>query len=130
VRVFVRHVRYMKRRPVMDSRRKLLDALEECGEAAAFYVGADFLMANGRCAAIFGRPVDEFEGLPILEICHNDSLDMIRDFIRRRAHDDPDVPTSYEAAFRTADRPKVTLRVNVFKMRSVEGALVIFREKV
>ena len=113
----------------MDCKQNLLEAFQACGEAAILYRGQNILMANENFASLFERTVDECAGLPILEICHNESIEMIQDYIRRRAHGDHDLPSSYEAAFRTPGDPKVTMHLTVVKLRNVDGALVIFHKK-
>jgi PAS domain S-box-containing protein len=111
----------------MDCGKRLLDVLQDCGEATILYRGKKILKANENFAALFGRTVEECEGLPILELCHNESIEMIQDYIRRRALGDRTLPSSYEAEFRTPSNPKVTMNVTVLKVKSVEGALVIIR---
>ncbi|HUV36911.1 MAG TPA: PAS domain-containing protein [Patescibacteria group bacterium] len=113
----------------MDCRQNLLDAFQACGEAAVLYRGQNILMANENFASLFGRTVDECAGLPILEICHNESIEMIQDYIRRRALGNHDLPSSYEATFRTPSEPKTIMHLTVVKLRNVEGALVLFNKK-
>ncbi len=109
----------------MDNMKRLLDVLDDCEEAAGFYKGKKLLIVNKRFADIFGLSVDECAGLPIVEICHNDSIEMIGDFIHRRAANDPSVPSLYEAAFRTPDDPKHMLTVNVLKIKKTDGAVLV-----
>lgn len=109
----------------MSNMKRLLDVLDDCEEAAAFYKGRNLLLVNERFADIFGRSVDECEGLPIMEICHNDSIEMIGDYIHRRAANDPTVPSVYEAAFRTPDNPKLMLMVNVLEIKKTDGAVLV-----
>ena len=114
----------------MDCTTKLIAAFEECGEAAAVYRGQAFLAVNRSFAGIFERDPADFEGMPIMEICHEESIDMIQDFIRRRAHEDIDVPTAYEAVFRSPARPRIRLKLIVLKLKKNEGTvLAIVREK-
>jgi hypothetical protein len=55
---------------------------------------------------------------------------MIKDFIRRRAHKDVDVPKHYEAAFRTKSKPKIMMTVDVLQLHNCEGGvLAILRQK-
>jgi PAS domain-containing protein len=108
----------------------LLQGLEEFEEPAAYYRGDRIIQANAKFAELFGRNLEDFVNLPIIDICHNESIEMIRDFIRRRAHEDVDVPRHYEAAFRTASRPRVVMTVDVLKLRNTSGAvLAILHEK-
>ncbi len=108
----------------------LLQGLEEFDEPAAYYKGNRIVQTNQKFADLFERDIAEFNNLPIIDICHNESIEMIRDFIRRRAHNDVDVPTHYEAAFRTKTRPKVMMTVDVLKLHNTEGAvLTILHEK-
>ena len=109
----------------MGCMEKLLEALEDCGEAALFYKGTSILKANRRFAEMFGRSEEECGGLEILEICHNESIEMIRDFMHRRAVGDPGLPSTYEAFFRTPDRPKVSMHLNVIRIKGAEGALLV-----
>ena len=113
----------------MECWEKLLAAFQDCGEAAILYRGKNILMANENFAKLFERTIDECAGLPILEICHNESIEMIQDYIRRRALGERDLPSSYEAAFRTTSDPRVIMHLTVVKMRNVEGALVLFHKK-
>ena len=108
----------------------LLQGLEEFDEPAAYYKGNRIVQTNQKFADLFERDIAEFNNLPIIDICHNESIEMIRDFIRRRAHHDVDVPMHYEAAFRTKTRPKVMMTVDVLKLHNTEGAvLTILHEK-
>jgi hypothetical protein len=108
----------------------LLQGLEEFEEPAAYYKGNRIVQANQKFADLFERDIAEFNDLPIIDICHNESIEMIRDFIRRRAHNDVDVPMHYEAAFRTTNRPRVMMTVDVLKLHNTEGAvLAILHEK-
>jgi len=108
----------------------LLQGLEEFDEPAAYYKGNRIVQTNQKFADLFERDIAEFNNLPIIDICHNESIEMIRDFIRRRVHNDVDVPTHYEAAFRTKTRPKVMMTVDVLKLHNTEGAvLTILHEK-
>ncbi len=108
----------------------LLQGLEKFDEPAAFYKGNRIVQANQKFAELFERDIAEFNDLPIIDICHNESIEMIQDFIRRRAHHDVDVPMHYEAAFRTTNRPRVVMTVNVLKLHNTEGAvLAILHEK-
>ena len=109
---------------------KLLEKLEECGEVAFFYKGQNILLANKLFADLFERDIEECKGLTIIEICHEESIDMIRDFIRRRKHGDHDVPITYEAVFRTPKNPKKAMMITVIKTKNTEGALLgILQEK-
>jgi hypothetical protein len=108
----------------------LLQGLEEFEEPAAYYKGNRIVQANQKFADLFERDIAEFNDLPIIDICHNESIEMIRDFIKRRAHRDVDVPMHYEAAFRTTNRPRVIMTVDVLKLHNTEGAvLAILHEK-
>jgi hypothetical protein len=109
--------------------RNLLEALAECGEMAAFYKGQKIVMVNQLLADQFGKEIGEFEGLPIVEILNEESIDLIRDFIRRRVHGDPDVPTTYKAAFRTPDNPKTIMTLTVLRTSNTEGALLVILQK-
>ena len=112
----------------MTCMEKLLDALADCGEAAAFYKEQHIVHANRLFADLFEKDPEECQGLSIVEICHEESIEMIRDFMRRRAHGDVDVPTTYSASFRTAHDPKLDLRVTVIRTKNTEGAyLAIFQ---
>lgn len=112
----------------MTCMENLLEALADCGEAAAFYKEQHFVHANRLFADLFERDLGECKDLPIVEIYHEESIEMIRDFMRRRAHGDIDVPTTYSASFRTAHDPKLDLRVTVIRTENTEGAyLAIFQ---
>lgn len=112
----------------MTCMENLLDALADCGEAAIFYKKQTIVLANRLFADLFERDQDECKGLPIVEICHEESIEMIRDFMKRRAHGDHDVPTTYPALFRTAHDPKLNLRITVIRTENTEGAyLAIFQ---
>ena len=114
----------------MDNREKLIEILGEFGEAAAFYKGQKILMANDRFAELLELTREECSGLAINEIVHNDSIEMIQDFIRRRAKEDTGVPTLYTANFKTPSNPKMELRLFVLKLKVSEGGvLVILRKK-
>ena len=112
----------------MTCMENLLDALADCGEAAIFYKEQNIVLANRLFAALFEMAPDECKGLPIVEICHEESIEMVRDFMRRRAHGDHDIPTTYTASFRTAHDPKLNLRITVIRTENTEGAfLAIFQ---
>lgn len=109
---------------------KLLEALAACGKTAAFYKGQSILLANKLFADLFERDIEECRGLSIFEICHEESLDMIRDYIRRREHGDHDVPTSHVASFRTPKNNRLDMVITVVRTRNTGGALLgIFQEK-
>lgn len=113
----------------MTCMENLLDALADCGEAAIFYKGKNIVLANRLFADLFERDPGKCKGLQIMEICHEDSIEMIRDFTRRRDHGDHDIPTTYTASFRTAHNPKFNLRITVIRTENTEGAyLAIFQE--
>ncbi len=108
----------------------LLQGLEKFDEPAAFYKGNKIVQANQKFADLFERDIADFNDLPIIDICHNESIEMIQDFIKRRAHTDTDLPRHYEAAFRTTSRSKVVMTVDVLKLQNTEGAvLTILHEK-
>ncbi|HSG28908.1 MAG TPA: PAS domain-containing protein [Candidatus Krumholzibacterium sp.] len=107
----------------------LLSAFEQCGEAAAFYMGDRILMANGLFAELFGLTREECEDLPIMDICHEESIDRISDFIRRRAYGDHSIPTTYTSSFLAADKSKMKLQVTVLKTKHTEGAFLAIVEK-
>lgn len=113
----------------MDCGDKLLDAFQACGEAAALYRGRNIQRANENFASLFEHTVDECVGLPIINVCHNESIEMIQDYIRRRALDDRDLPSSYDAAFRTPSVPRIIMNVTVLKLSGLDGALVMIRKK-
>jgi hypothetical protein len=113
----------------MECMDKMLDALEDCGEAAAFYKGQNILKSNGNFAQLFERSPEECEGLLIREICHDESIEMIQDYIHRRARQDPDAPPVYEAMFRTPSRERVNMYLHVLRLKNLQDAfLVIMRE--
>jgi len=108
----------------------LLQGLEEFDEPAAYYKGNRIVQANQKFADLFERDIAEFNDLPIIDICHNESIEMVRDFIKRRAHRDVDLPRHYEAAFRTSSRPRVMMTVDVLRLHNTDGAvLAILHEK-
>jgi PAS domain-containing protein len=113
----------------MENLKKLVDAFGECGEAAAIYRGQNFLMVNDLFAGIFERKPETFEDLPILEVCHNDSIEMIRDFMHRRAIEDHGVPTSYSSAFITANQTKIVLNVIAIRLKKAEDSVLIIVRK-
>lgn len=113
----------------MDCKQNLLDAFQACGEAAVLYRGRNILMANENFASLFERTVRECAELPILEICHNESIEMIQDYIRRRALGDHNLPSSYEALFRTPSEPRVIMHLTVIKLRNLEDVLVLIHKK-
>ena len=113
----------------MENLKKLVDAFGECGEAAALYRGQNFLMVNDLFAGIFERSPEEFENLPFLDICHNDSIEMIRDFMHRRAIEDHGVPTSYTSGFITAHQAKIALNVIALKLKKAQDAVLVIVRK-
>ncbi len=113
----------------MDNLQKLLDAFAGCGEAAATYKGQSFTGVNELFARIFERKLGEFEGLPILDVCHNDSIEMIRDFMHRRAIEDHGVPINYTCTFITSGREKIELDVIAIKLRQADDNVLIIVRK-
>jgi PAS domain-containing protein len=114
----------------MDARDKLLEALGELGEAAAFYKGQYIQKVNNRFAELVERSREECEGLPINDLVHNESIEMIQDFIRQRAQEVRGVPTTYRAFFKTPSTPKVEMQLYVLKLKkSASEVLVILRKK-
>ncbi|MBN2070180.1 MAG: hypothetical protein JW814_01885 [Candidatus Krumholzibacteriota bacterium] len=113
----------------MKCMENLLDALADCGEAALFYRGQHVIRANRLLAALFEREQDEFDDLPVVDLCHEDSMEMILDFIKRRAFGDLNLPTTYRAYFITASNSKLELQITVIKTTNTEGAyLAIFQK--
>lgn len=114
----------------MDCKEKMLEVLNGCGEAAVFYRDTNIIAANENFAGIFDRTVEECEGLSILEICHNDSTERIKDNIHRRKIGDHTVPMHYDAKFVSPDNPELHLALTVLRLKNVKDAfLVIVREK-
>lgn len=113
----------------MDCRTSLLDALQEVGEPAAFYKGQDIIMANELFAGIFKRTVDECVDLPINDICHESSIDMIQDFIKRRHIGDPNLPTTYSAKFVTVENDELNLTLTVIVTNNTGGAILVIVKK-
>jgi hypothetical protein len=113
----------------MTNMEKLLAALEDCGEAAAFYKGQALLKVNGLFASLLEMEREALEGMPIIEICNQESIEMIKDFIRRRAHGDPDVPVSYNALFRSSSNPRIPLHLIIIRTKNTDGALLVLAEK-
>jgi PAS domain-containing protein len=114
----------------MNNLKKLVDAFGACGEAAAIYRGQNFLMVNDLFARIFEREPETFKDLPFLEVCHNESIEMIRDFMHRRAIEDHGVPTNYTSAFITADMTKIILHVIAIKLKKADDSVLIIVRKV
>jgi hypothetical protein len=113
----------------MSSQKKLIEAFGELGEAACIYKGEKLLFVNDRFASMFDRAKESFEDLPINEIVHNDSMEMIQDFRRRRVHDERGVPTTYTAYFKTDNDPRMELQLFVLRLKESEGeVLVIVRQ--
>jgi hypothetical protein len=108
---------------------KLLEAMDDCGEAAIFYKGKKILFANRRFADIFEMEQDQCRDLPIINILHEGSIEMIQDFIRRRAHGDTEVPAVYTAEFRTKSEPRLPLRLTVVKTGATDGAVLVVIKK-
>ncbi|MBD3178719.1 MAG: hypothetical protein GF417_03455 [Candidatus Latescibacteria bacterium] len=113
----------------MDCRKRMLEALNECGEAALFYSGMNILEVNELFAEMFEKTVAECSGMSILSICHNESTEKIRDFIHRRKTGDPNVPIHYQAKFVTPSDPEVTLSLTVLKLRDVKKAVLVIVRK-
>lgn len=114
----------------MTSQEKLIEAFGELGEAAGIYKGQNIRMVNDRFAELFERSKEEFVNLPINEIVHNDSIEMIQDFRRRRTHEDTGVPTTYTAFFKTASDPRVELRLIVLRLKHSEGEVLVILGKL
>ena len=114
----------------MDNMEKLLDALADCGEVAAFYKGKHIVMANRLFAGMFEIEQEACMELPIMDILHEQSVEMISDYIRRRSHGDIDMPTSYVADFRTKSTPRLPLQVTVIRTCDTDNALLVILQKV
>ncbi len=114
----------------MDNLKKLLEAFAGCGEAAAIYKGQSFNQANDLFARIFEREQAEFEGLPILDVCHEESIEMIRDFMHRRAIEDHGVPINYSSTFITSKREKIELNVIAIKLQQADENVLLIVRKV
>lgn len=113
----------------MENLRNLLDAFAKCGEAAAMYRGQNFVMVNDLFAEIFEREPEVFEELPILDVCHNESIEMIRDFMHRRTVENHGVPTAYTCSFITPDQKKIVLNVIAIKLRKANDAVLVIVRK-
>lgn len=114
----------------MDDLKRLLEALAGCGEAAAIYKEQSFIDVNDLFAEIFERERGELEGLPILDVCHNDSIDMIRDFMHRRTIENHGVPTNYTSAFVTGKQEKIMLNVIAIKLKHADDNVLLIVRKV
>ena len=113
----------------MERLRKLISAFNELGEAASVYKNQKFIVVNDLFAEIFEREIETLEGLPLLEICHNESIEMIRDFMQRRTVEDHGVPMNYNCTFITPNQPKLILNVIAIRLRDADdGVLVIVRK--
>jgi len=104
---------------------RLLDALADCGEAAVFYKGKNILMANCPFAEMFGVEKDRCRDLPIIDILHEGSMEMVQDFMRRRIRGDSSVPEVYTADFRTENEPRVPLHLIVVRTSNTDGAVLV-----
>ncbi len=113
----------------MTSMEKLLDALDDCGEAAVFYKGKNIMMANRLFSEMFEIEQEKCKGLPIIGILHEESIEMVTDFIRRRSHGDPTLPAAYTADFRTKSESRVPLQLTIVKTSNTEGALLVIIQK-
>jgi hypothetical protein len=113
----------------MTNMKKLLDALADCGEAAAFYKGKNIVMANRLFAEMFEIGQEDCRSLPIMDILNEGSVEMISDYIRRRTRGDIDLPTSYLADFRTKSIPKLPLQLTVIRTSDTEKALLVILQK-
>ncbi len=109
----------------MDCRENLINAFGECGEAAACYKDEHFLMANDLFASVMERSKDEFNGLPVIEIVHPESIDMVQDFMRQRKRGDVSVPTTYKCTLKTPNNPKIVKNLIVLKVKKSEGAVLV-----
>ncbi len=114
----------------MKQLKNLLVALAECGEAAAFYKGHNIIYANRLFAELFDKDLEECQDLPIIDIVHEESVEMIMDFIKRRTHNHPDIPTTYKAYFRTAHDPKLELQVTILKTTKTAGAYLAVLQEI
>ncbi len=114
----------------MDNLIRLIEAFAGCGEAAAVYKGQSFNHANSLFASIFERDQTEFEGLPIIDVCHEESIEMIRDFMHRRALEDHGVPINYSSAFITSKREKIELNVIAIKLKQADDNILLIVRKV
>lgn len=113
----------------MERLKKLIDAFNDLNEAAAVYKNQKFTVVNDLFAEIFEREVDALEGLPLLEICHNESIEMIRDFMHRRTVENHGVPMNYKCAFVSPSQPRLMLNVIAIRLMDAEdGVLVIVRK--
>ncbi|MBN1162961.1 MAG: hypothetical protein JXB45_00140 [Candidatus Krumholzibacteriota bacterium] len=113
----------------MDCKENLLKALQDCGEPAAFYRGQEIQLANDLFADILETDTETCKGMPINEICHVKSIEMIQDFIRRREMGEDSVPNTYSAAFRTLKKNNVELKVTVLKTKHTDGAFLVLIER-
>ena len=114
----------------MENVKRLIEAFAECGEAAAIYKNQNFIFANALFAEIFEREPAEFEGLPVLDVCHNESIEMIRDFMQRRAIEDHGVPINYTSAFITSGREKIMLNVIAIRLKRADDNILLIIKKV
>ena len=116
--------------PTHEVMKRLLESLEACGKIAAFYKGQNILMANNFFADMFDIDIEGCRGLSIVEICHEESLDMIRDYIHRREHGDRNIPSTFVASFRTPRNIRLDMVITVIKTNNTGGALLaIFQAK-
>ena len=84
---------------------------------------------NDLFAQTFERDAAEFDGLPLLDVCHNDSIEMIRDFMHRRAIEDHGVPINYSSAFITGGGEKIMLNVIAIRMKQADDNILLIVRK-
>jgi PAS domain S-box-containing protein len=113
-----------------DCMKRLLEALGECGEAAMFYREKSILFANDLFAGIFGAEASDFTDRPIMDIVHDESVELIQDFIRRRAFGDSNLPSNYKAVFRSTQNDRIELELTVLRTSNTDGALLVIARQV
>jgi PAS domain-containing protein len=112
----------------MEKMQRLVEAFDELSEAAAVYKHQKFAVVNDLFAEIFEQNKEDLADMPVLEVCHNESIEMIRDFMQRRAIENHGVPMNYTCAFRTPNQPKIMLNVIAIRLKNADdGVLVIVR---
>jgi hypothetical protein len=63
-------------------------------------------------------------------VCHNDSIDMIRDFIQRRAIENHGVPINYTSAFITDKQEKIMLNVIAIRLKQADDNVLLIVRKM
>ena len=83
---------------------------------AAVYQGLHVWEANDKFTELCGLSQNDLPGIGIENVFHHESLETVLSNIRRRALEDPDVPTTYSVYLKRGTHGKAKADVAIYRL--------------